>query len=345
MIPVRNVYYMLAYAFQSLHSEGFRKAGSESFRNTADLLAAILAMGVSTQVRRGLRREYITREEALTSPRGKLEITASIRAQTLRKKQLLCTCDEFSPNAYVNRIIKTAMLFLLKADIPAERKRALRKLLPFFEAAEALPPRRINWRIRYDRNNQTYRMLIAICRFAIRGLLQTTADGTIRVRDYADDRSMNRLYEKFILAYFRRDHPELKTWTPQIPWQVTDGYRQALPVMQSDVVIASRTTGKTLIIDAKYYAHSMQRIEAWDSHTIHSHNLYQIFTYVKNWNAAPGERVAGMLLYARTDDEIQPDGDYQMSGHTISVKTLDLNRDFPAIAAQLDAIAERVNAP
>ena len=46
-----------------------------------------------------------------------------------------------------------------------------------------------------------------------------------------------------------------------------------------------------------------------------------------------------MLLYAKTDEEIQPDEVYQMSGNQISVKTLDLNQPFNEIARQLDAIA------
>ena len=45
-----------------------------------------------------------------------------------------------------------------------------------------------------------------------------------------------------------------------------------------------------------------------------------------------------MLLYAATDEAIQPDNSYQMSGNKISVKTLDLNRDFSEIAAQLNAV-------
>ena len=86
----------------------------------------------------------------------------------------------------------------------------------------------------------------------------------------------------------------------------------------------------------------MQMKVPYMTQTLHSGNLYQIFTYVKNWNAAPDETISGMLLYARTDDAIQPDNDYQMSGNQISVKTLDLNCDFAVIAAQLDAIADRI---
>ena len=78
-------------------------------------------------------------------------------------------------------------------------------------------------------------------------------------------------------------------------------------------------------------------------HTLHSNNLYQIFTYVKNRSYQFGEEdntVSGMLLYAKTEEEIQPDNVYQMRGSQISVKTLDLNLPFVEIAAQMDRIVE-----
>lgn len=96
-----------------------------------------------------------------------------------------------------------------------------------------------------------------------------------------------------------------------------------------------------LIIDAKYYSHTTQ--SQFDKHTIHSNNLYQIFTYVKNRSYQFGEEkntVSGMLLYAKTEEEIQPDNVYQMHGSQISVKTLDLNQPFAEIANQMDRIVE-----
>ena len=110
-----------------------------------------------------------------------------------------------------------------------------------------------------------------------------------------------------------------------------------LPAMHSDITLRSKN--HVLIIDAKYYSHTMQ---GWfGSESIHSGNLYQIFTYVKNTQTGnPAKTVSGMLLYARTDETLQPDNSYQMSGNRISVKTLDLNRDFKEIAKQLDCIAE-----
>ena len=63
MIPTRNIYYMLAYAFQSLQAREYAACGSEAFDNTAGLLAAILAKGVSQQVKRGLQHGYISQTE------------------------------------------------------------------------------------------------------------------------------------------------------------------------------------------------------------------------------------------------------------------------------------------
>ena len=42
-----------------------------------------------------------------------------------------------------------------------------------------------------------------------------------------------------------------------------------------------------------------------------------------------------MLLYAKTDEEIQPNNTYQMSGNTIMVRNVDLMSDFNTIAQQL----------
>lgn len=342
MIRIQNIYYMLAYAFQVLQEQGYKDVATEDFENTAELLSAILCRGVSVQIKRGLCRQYITNEEPLGSPRGKIEIGESIKTQAIRKKQLVCSYDEFSVDAYTNRIIKTTMMLLLRTNIAKARKKELRKLLIYFDGVSVLDIHTINWDIQYDRNNQTYRMIIEICYLVIKGLLQTTADGSTRIMDYADEQTMAKLYEKFILGYFQREHPEIKAYSPQIAWQVTDGYRTLLPTMQSDIVISNRKTKKTLIIDAKYYSHNMQMKAPYMTQTLHSGNLYQIFTYVKNWSAAPDETISGMLLYARTDDGIQPDNDYQMSGNPISVKTLDMDSDFIEIAAQLDAIAERI---
>ena len=328
---------MLSYAFQVLSEQGYKNIATEQFDNVAELCAAILSKGVSLQLKRGLGREYIETSESLSSVRGRIEISESIKTRSLLKRQLVCSYDDFSENSYMNRIIKTTMVLLLHADIALLRKKELRKLLVYFGNVDLLDVHTINWKIQYNRNNQTYRMLISVCYLVIKGLLQTNTDGTTRLMDFLDEQRMCRLYEKFILEYYRKEFPKLTVNASQIPWALDDGINDMLPVMQTDIMLSHGS--KVLIIDAKYYGHTTQA--QYDIHTLHSANLYQIFTYVKNKEAelanVPHE-VSGMLLYARTDEAVQPNNSYQMSGNKISVRTLDLNREFSEIAAQLNAI-------
>lgn len=339
MIPVQNVYYMLAYAFQVLNEDGYRNVATEQFNNVAELCAAILTKGVSLQLKRGLGRDYISETETLSGLRGKIDITESIKTQTMLRRQMVCTYDEFSVNTYMNRIIKTTMLKLLHADINKSRKKEIRKLLVFFDEVQELDIHTINWNQQYSRNNQTYRMLISICYLVLKGLLQTTTDGSTKLMQFVDEQRMCRLYEKFILEYYRKEHSEITANASQIPWQLDDDFSDMLPVMQTDIMLSQGT--KVLIIDAKYYEHTTQT--QYDKHTLHSNNLYQIFTYVKNKEYELRDKqheVAGMLLYAKTEEEIQPDQKYKMSGNRISVRTLDLNLDFAEIRKQLDGIVE-----
>lgn len=340
MIRIQNIYYMLAYAFQVLNEQGYKNIATEEFDNTAELCAAILARGISTQVKRGLGKEYIPQTEALSSLRGKLDISESIKTQTFLKKQMICLYDDFSVNSVMNRIIKSTVLLLLKGDISKSRKKELRKLMVFFEDVDVIDLYSVNWNMQYNRNNQTYRMLISICYLVFKGLLQTQSDGTTKLMDFLDEQRMHRLYEKFILEYYRKEHPELIANASQIPWQLDDDFGDMLPVMQTDIMLTKDE--KTLIIDAKYYAHTTQR--QYDKNTLHSGNLYQIFTYVKNKEAELAEKphkVAGMLLYARTDEEIYPEKEYRMSGNQIGVRTLNLDGDFDMIKSQLNEIAEK----
>ena len=157
---------------------------------------------------------------------------------------------------------------------------------------------------------------------------------------------MSRLYEKFILEYYRREHPPLRASASFVEWALDDGMSEGLPAMRSDITLSAG--GRVLIIDAKYYASTMQ--SNFDKRTVHSGNLYQIFAYVKNKQiaferAGEGTEVSGMLLYAATDEEVQPDVTYRMSGNQIGVRTLDLDRPFEEIRAQLDTIADTITGP
>ena len=344
VIKIKNIYYMLAYAYQALNETGFKSIQSEDFKNIHDLLAAILIRGVSLQIKRGLHRDYIGQTEPLGNLRGKIDITASIKQQTILKRRMVCHYDLFSEDTRLNQILKTTMQLLIRCgDVKQENRKALRKLRLYFENVSTLDPYQVNWRaISYHRNNAAYKLLINICWLVIKGLLMTTESGEYRLTQFLDDQQMHRLYEKFVLGYFRREYPQYSASAAFIDWNIDDGILDFLPVMKSDITLTNGSN--TLIIDTKYYGHTMQINTMYDSYSIISANLYQIFTYVKNKDRTGSGNVSGVLLYAKTDEDITPDNDYQMGGSHISVKTLDLGSDWDDIEYQLTAVASLVEA-
>ena len=340
MIPIQNIYYMLSYAFQILNEQGYKNIATEQFNNTAELMAAILEKGIAIQLKRGLGKEYILQTEALSSLREKIDIAESIKTQSMLRKQLICTYDEFSVNSTMNRIIKSTVELLIHSNISKQRKKNLRKLMVYFGEVDFIDLHTVNWDVQYNRYNQTYRMLISICYLVVKGLLHTQSDGCKKLMDFLDEQRMCRLYEKFILEYYRKEFKnQIVANASQIPWQLDNEENAMLPVMQSDIML--QRGDRVLIIDAKYYEHSTQ--VQFDKHTLHSGNLYQIFTYVKNKEYElkdKDHKVSGMLLYAKTDEEIYPNNVYQMSGNQITVSTLDLNKPFAEIVEQLNTIAK-----
>ena len=171
-IFIKNIYYMLSYAFQTLNQENYDDVAAESFDEMYDLLAAILAKGIGIQLKQGLYREYINRQEELPVMRGKINLPGTIKNRLARKQLLTCDYDELSENNLLNQIIKTAVMLLLRnAKVKAEYRDDLKKKMLFFSNVDLIEPTSIRWSsIRFQRNNQTYRMLISICQLIIEGI-------------------------------------------------------------------------------------------------------------------------------------------------------------------------------
>lgn len=337
-ILIKNIYYMLAYAFQVLNQSNYKEVEAEEFDNIHNLFAAILAKGITQQLKQGLYREYNQTNENMHVMRGKLEIIGTIDNKIQRRHMLHCEYDELSVNNLFNKVLKTTAAILLRQKSVNETHRSeLKRAMLFFHEVDEIAPSNIKWnRIKYRRNNQSYGMLLEICRFILDGLLLTTESGEHRLATFLDEQKMYRLYEKFILEYYKQHHAELNPSSISIAWNVDDGFKEFLPNMNTDIVL--KKDDRALIIDAKYYASTMQINRQFDTSSLYSSNLYQIFAYVKNYDAFRTGKVAGILLYAKTDETITPDWDYVMSGNLISAKTLDLNLPFVQITEKLDRI-------
>ena len=104
-----------------------------------------------------------------------------------------------------------------------------------------------------------------------------------------------------------------------------------LPEMKTDISITSDS--RKIIIDTKYYRECFQSY--YDKKTLISPHLYQLLAYIENSDAQEKiyRKSEGMLIYPTVKDEM--DLHYNLRGHNISVKTINLNQDWRKICDDL----------
>ena len=338
-IQIRNIYYMLAYAFKTLREGAYVNISGEDFENAEDLFGEILSLGLSYLVKRGLHRKYVQMHEDMAGLRGKIDMAGTIRHVLNKRQAISCIRDEFSADNNFNQILKTTAVALLNTGKLVRSGEKLKRALLFFGDVGMLDVHRIRWRaLRYERNNQHYLMLINVCKFIIDGLLlDESQSGDRRIRSMAiDEDNMALLYEGFVRQYYAR-HYDLHAMSKQIAWDVPCGTDESLlPKMQSDVMLWDAS--RILIIDTKFYGTIMQ--QRWGHSSIRSGHLYQILAYVNNQQAlVPNKTVSGMLLYAKTLDGAPAPATWTIGGRNIAVRVLDLAKPFEDISGQLDEIA------
>ncbi len=334
MIKIKNVYWMLVYAYMNSASKAYEKVSNEEFNddNIYTLLSELLITGVSYQLKKGLNKEYIECSDELSILRGKINLTETIRKNSLIYKKVACDYDEYTIDSYMNRIIKTALKYLLKCEyLRKDQKKKIHQVLLYFNNVNELDYRTIDFSvIRYNQNNISYKLLMAVCELIFKDLLFTTENGEKKFKKAIDEKRYDSLFENFVKGYYRRHYSKLSPSSSPIDWNLDEPTDiRYLPKMRTDITLNNKKNNKILIIDTKFYNKIIAKNEFFDSEKYKSGNIYQIFSYVKNKDKNKTGKVSGMLLYAKTDENLDiEDADFKMNNNKISIRVIDLNKNF-----------------
>lgn len=125
-IPIRNIYYMLSYAYQTLNLSEYKQIGTEKFENVKELYAEILAIGIPVLIRGGLIKDYISVEETSNVIKGKIDINSTINKNALVIKKASVVYEEFSENILLNQIIKATLVYLSRSNKISQKTRRVR---------------------------------------------------------------------------------------------------------------------------------------------------------------------------------------------------------------------------
>lgn len=341
-IPITNLYYLLAYAWDHKLSEAELVAiDADSCPDLNNLFAKILATATHHLIRRGLDRSYVPFEEETPRIRGRIDFSASEKIQSRTRGKLVCVYDELSPDVLHNQIVK-ATLRLLRNDTrvhPDSRKRLAQSFEAFQEVGDLRVTPRHFHRVQLHRNNRAYRFILHLCELIHASLLPDKShDGGRRFRDFTrDEKIMAKVFEDFVRNFASRHLPEAKVSAMHIGWRASDMGKDTsamLPRMITDVTVA--WSDRKLILDCKYYQEAL--VSRYDAMRFRSGNLYQLNAYLTNKAVEPGwENVEGMLLYPSNGYSF--DHAFTLHGnHKIRVSTIDLQQPWPEIEQELQGL-------
>jgi len=343
-IPIKNIYYMLSYAWGILEEADTINVGSEEFDNIYNLLSRIYINGIINLKKRGFSRYYIEKKELTSTLRGKINISSSIKNQSLQQGKMICSFDEFSEDIILNQIIKTTIGFLTKApDLDKSlRKQLLRQEMYFTDISHTILSDSLFSSLRYNRNNKHYQLLINISELIYKGLITKEKENEYIFSDFIRDEQMANLYEKFVLNFYKLhlDRSIYKVHAPKLNWDIETEVKEEdlllLPEMRTDIVVENKAEKTQMIIDTKYYSKTLVKGNRSDIEKLRTSHLYQIFAYLSN-SRYEGKK-EGILLYPTIDKDL--DAIFPITNKRIMIKTLNLNTKWSNIEKRLLSIID-----
>ncbi|HEU5295785.1 MAG TPA: 5-methylcytosine-specific restriction endonuclease system specificity protein McrC [Burkholderiaceae bacterium] len=336
-IPIRNIYFLLCYAWNRLAEKDFVDVSTAGVTELADLFARVLITGVNRLCRKGLERGYLEHEAEIASVRGKVNLVETHMRFLDRHGRASCQFDELSHDTPQNRVIKAAMRSLaLVEGLDRDHRGRLRRLARQLTDVADVPLSRDLFRsVNLHANNRHYTFLIDVARLIHRCAIPDEETGKYRFRDFLRDRrEMARLFEGFIFNFLRTERSDLRVSREVLSWDASsddDPDLTYLPDMRTDVSV--RSDSRTTIIDAKYYEQTLQQYH--DRRSLHSSHLYQLMSYLKNLEMRGGVdgEADGILVYPVVNEPL--DKTYSIQGHQLRVFTLNLGAEWRRIEVDM----------
>lgn len=343
-IHIKNIFYMLCYAWDMFEEKSLKdlenKFGDEKFDNIYNLMAKILTILLPNLIKRGFYKNYIIIEEDLSMLKGKIDFSKSIKTNIINQRKLICRYDTLSADILLNQIIKTTLHKLINyKDIGEENLRSeLISLSRYFAHIKNININNNTFKsLKFHRNNIYYKLIINICKFVHKNLISDkSGEGNNIFIDENEEQTMSKLYEKFVLNFYKFHYPKLKVKVIKIKWRMDN--LEFIPDMKTDITIYNKE--KCLIIDTKFCKKILKEYK--NKKMINPAHLYQIYAYMDNIKFKQNKQIKGILLYAKGEKEIDINNKYKIynKDFEIGIRTLDLSKNWEEIETQLKCIVE-----
>lgn len=331
-IPIRNIYYLLSYAWQYYRPTDLNKVNLEDFENETEFFASLFDLILSKYVKKGLYRSYKDKKEPLTAIKGSVDFTDTLKNLSFKTKKFYCNYDEYSTDNSRNRVIYSTIRLLLQSRINSEVKQSLKTKLIYFNGVSIVKTdNTILNSLRPVRGDNSLNYLIQLSRYIQSNTSFDEKEGSYVIGDFQkNETSMAAIFENFVLNFYKKHLPENRVGSEVIRWDsITEDL--TYPIMKTDITI--RGTSKILVIDTKYYSKMFQyHYLNQDKPKFRSNNIYQLYTYLNNLKEE-NKVIEGMLLYPNTTSSFR--SERVVSGKKIKINNINLSNDWRSIEEEM----------
>lgn len=335
VIPIRNIYYMLAYAWNHLQDAKQINLDTVPGNNLIDLLGHVLNKGILNLSRRGFELGYQSHTELIAGVKGRIDFIQTMRGFHLNHGNTISTYYELNHNTLANRIIKTTLTILINQETlnvkVRDESHSIRNKMSHISEVRLSPL--IFSQLKIGAHNSYYRFIISICKIIIENAIINQKDGSYRFYDFErDERRMSLLYQDFLYQFCKRELKGVNVKRSYLKWDAvseSDPELSLMPRMETDITLYNNES--VLIIDAKYYKKMFS--ERKESKKFNSSNLYQLMSYLLAFKPKNSEEVSGLLVYPQVGTLIKHR--YTISGFSVSLCTVNLDQDWEKIHQDL----------
>jgi len=343
-IPIRNLWHMLLYAWDEVPLKNdWMLVDVESAPTLDAFLASVLMKLMQGRLRIGLGRNYVGRKQTIQGIRGRIDFQQSLGQRTFERGEAVCEFQVYSANEPRNQIIRSTLARLVQIgqfgpDVHRANalRHSLRRLTRDLDGIDLIElTQDIIHRQQLVRNDRDYRLMLAICGLVLQRQMPTELGGRSGLP--AIDRNalvLYNVYERFVANFYRIHlHGWIVTAQKRLEWH--EKYAtQYLPSMVPDLVLQEKSSGRLLILDTKFTAHSLIENQ-WGKQVLDSSHLYQLYAYLRSQeHLSEGHRNAsGILLYPVIEERFSER--VELQDHLMRIESIDLAAPWQEIEGHL----------
>ena len=217
-------------------------------------------------VRKGIRSDYLAREENLHFLKGKLKIAKQIKQNAIHKERFFVEYEEFSSDRVENRLIKTTLEFLYKKSKLNKNQQRIREFLFIFDDVSSSKNIKNDFKsVKLDRQMRKYEQILLWAEtFLFENSFSPHSGKDIALALLFD---MNLLFESYVGAYLKKKGFDVRS-QDKGKYLVEQPNRYAL---RPDFVI-NKDKESEIVADTKYKNIKEQK-------DISQADMYQLYAY------------------------------------------------------------------